>query len=153
MSAVHAVSAFTKLQLLAAGECGQAGGGSIRDQHWCLPYSFCREGLAHCTALVVSCKPTSYNTDQVIAAIRLHSRSRPLPATSQWGKGAVLQLSSRDKKRWFYSLMGHRFRDHDRDQIVAWCHDHRSLKWSPKHSPRLVRPPARRVGKKITIFF
>ena len=26
-------------------------------------------------------------------------------------------------------------RDHDYDQIVAWCHDHRSLKWSHKHSP------------------
>ena len=32
-------------------------------------------------------------------------------------------------------------RDHDRDQIVAWRHDHRSFKCSHEHSPmNIIRP-------------
>ena len=50
----------------------------------------------------------AYNTDQATTAIRLHSQSWPLPATSQWGKGAVLQLSTFGaiKNLWFYSRGG-----------------------------------------------
>ena len=57
-SAGNAVSAFTNLLSLVrvAGECRRADGVRC-DQHWCLPYAFCREGL-HCVGGLLQ----AYNT-------------------------------------------------------------------------------------------
>jgi len=50
--------------------------------------------------------PLTCSADQATAAIRLHSRSRPLPATSPWvrERSSLVQFKWPDKKLWFYSL-------------------------------------------------
>jgi len=85
---------------IRAGRWG--GGVNVTSTDVCLARSV--EKSLHSVGGLVQ----AYNTGQVTAAIRLHSRSRPVHATSYWGKGAVLQLSINGliKKLWFYSLGG-----------------------------------------------
>jgi len=52
------------------------------------------------------------------------------PASMPNGNGLIKTL--------ILIIRGHWHRDHDCDQIVAWPRDHRSLKWSHEHSPRLL---------------
>jgi len=55
--------------------------------------------------------------------------------TSRWGKRSLTVIDCLVKKTLILFTRGHWHCDHDLDQIMAWRHDHRSLKWSHELSP------------------
>ena len=123
----YAMSAFTHLQSLAAGECDRPGwrrvgweGRDVTSTGVCITHSV--EKSLHSVGGLLQLQ--AYNTGQTTSAIRLHSRTLLVSE----GK-AVVQLSMAWQKTLILFTRGT-----DRDQIVAWRHDHRSLQWSHEHS-------------------
>jgi len=126
--AVHPPTVICSRSMRAGGD-GSEVGGERCDQHQCLRYSFCREVYAQRRWAPAATSLEHWPGD-ISYQITLTA------TTSQWGISSLAVVNGLIKNFILFTR-GHWCRNHDRDQIVEWRHDHRSLKWSHEHSPTL----------------